>query len=52
MAILLQMDLTSVADWQTKSREFSSEIDGDQHLEPAGAGVEAMPVYCVYLDHN
>lgn len=45
MAILLQMDLNLVADWQTKSREFSSEIDGDQYLEPASAGQKATTVY-------
>lgn len=52
VAVLLQTDLNSVADWQTKSNEFSSEKDGDQHLKPASAGWLAMSTYCVYLDHN
>lgn len=52
MAVLLQTDLNSVADWQTKSKEFKGEKDGDQHLKPAGTGRLEIPLYRIYLDHK
>lgn len=51
MAVLLQMDLNLVSDWQTKSKEFqSSEKDGNQHPKGARAGGSVIPVYWEFLD--
>lgn len=45
MAVLLQMDLNLVSDWQTKR-------DGDQHPKGARAGGSVIPVYWEFLDCN
>lgn len=46
MAVLLQMDLNLVSNWQTKNKEFqSSEKDEDQHPKGARADGSVIPVY-------
>lgn len=52
VAVLLQTDLNSVADWQTKSKEFKGEKDEDQHLKPAGTGRSLFTAYTLTISRR